>query len=61
MLMVEDVLANTYRIEIPLPGNPLKAINSSVVRESTRNLIIDTGLNRRECRDAMKAGLAELG
>jgi len=59
--MVEEVLTNIYRIEIPLPGNSLKAINSYVVKDSTRNLIIDTGLNRRECRDAMKAGLAELG
>jgi glyoxylase-like metal-dependent hydrolase (beta-lactamase superfamily II) len=59
--MVEEVLTNIYRIEIPLPGNPLKAINSYVVKDSTRNLIVDTGLNRRECRDAMEAGLAELG
>ena len=59
--MVEEILTNIYRIEIPLPGNPLKAINSYVVKDATRNLIIDTGLNRRECRDAMEAGLAELG
>jgi hypothetical protein len=59
--MVEEVLTNIYRIEIPLPGNSLKAINSYVVKDSTRNLIIDSVLNRRECGDAMKAGLAELG
>ena len=58
--MVEEVLPNIYRIEIPLPGNPLKAVNSYVVKDSARNLIIDTGLNRKECRDAMEAGLAEL-
>jgi glyoxylase-like metal-dependent hydrolase (beta-lactamase superfamily II) len=59
--MVEEVLPTIYRIEIPLPANPLKAINSYVLRDPARNLIIDTGLNRKECRDAMKAGLAELG
>ena len=59
--MVEEVLTNIYKIEIPLPENPLKAINSYVLKDSARNLIIDTGLNRKECRDAMKAGLAELG
>ena len=59
--MVEEVLPTIYRIEIPLPENPLKAINSYVLRDSARNLIIDTGLNRKECRDTMKAGLAELG
>lgn len=58
--MVEEVLPNIYRIEIPLPGNPLKAVNSYVVKDSAWNLIIDTGLNRKECRDAMEAGLAQL-
>jgi len=58
--MVEEILNNIYRIEIPLPGNPLKAINSYVVKDSARNLIIDTGLNRKECRDVMEEGLAEL-
>jgi glyoxylase-like metal-dependent hydrolase (beta-lactamase superfamily II) len=59
--MIEEIFADIYRIEIPLPENPLKAINSYVLKGSPRNLIIDTGLNRKECRDAMKAGLAELG
>lgn len=59
--MTKEILPNIHKIEIPLPGNPLKAINSYVIRDSARSLIIDTGLNRKECMDAMQAGLGELG
>jgi len=59
--MIKEILPNIFKIEIPLPGNPLKAINSYVIRDSPRSLIIDTGLNRKECMDVMQAGLGELG
>lgn len=59
--MIEEILPDIYKIEIPLPGNPLKAINSYVIRDSVRSLIIDTGLNRKECMDAMHTGLRKLG
>jgi glyoxylase-like metal-dependent hydrolase (beta-lactamase superfamily II) len=58
--MIEEILPDIYKLEIPLPGNPLKAINSYVIRDSARSLIIDTGLNRKECMDAMQSGLREL-
>ena len=59
--MIEEILANLYRIEIPLPKSPLKALNSYVIRDEERNLIIDTGWNQEECMEAMQAGLSELG
>lgn len=59
--MAEQILPNLYRIEVPLPKNPLKSLNSFVVMGSDRTLIIDTGLNRRECMSAMRDGLGELG
>ena len=59
--IMEEVLPNLFRIEIPLPGSPLKSINSYVIRAAQRNLIIDTGMNRKECLEAMQAGLQELG
>ncbi len=59
--MAEEVLPNLFRIEIPLPGSPLKSLNSYVIRAPQRNLIIDTGMNRKECLGAMQAGLQELG
>jgi glyoxylase-like metal-dependent hydrolase (beta-lactamase superfamily II) len=59
--MVEEILPGLFRIEIPLPQNPLKSLNSYVVISEKRNLIVDTGFNRKECEDAMMAGLDELG
>ena len=59
--MIEEILANLYRIEIPLPKSPLKALNSYVIKDEERNLIIDTGWNQEECMEAMQAGLSELG
>src|SRR4030042_2323265 len=58
--MIENIMANLYRIEIPHPKNPLKALNSYVIKSPERNLIIDTGWNQQECMDAMQAGLNEL-
>jgi len=58
---MEELLPDLFRIQIPLPNSPLKFLNSYVIRSSERNLIIDTGLNRKECLDAMQSGLQELG
>ncbi len=59
--MVEEIRENLYRLEIPLPGSPLKSINSYVLKDSGRNLMIDTGMNRPVCLEAMQAGLREIG
>ena len=59
--MIEAILAHLYKIEIPLPNNPLKTINSYLIKGSVRNLIIDTGMNREECERVMQAGLETLG
>lgn len=58
--MPVEVLPHVYRIEVPLPNNPLKALNSYVIT-GERNLVVDTGMNRRECLVAMRAGLEALG
>jgi glyoxylase-like metal-dependent hydrolase (beta-lactamase superfamily II) len=58
--MVHAVFPDLYRIEIPLPDSPLKSLNAYVVLGSDRNLLIDTGFNRKECLAAMKGGLSEL-
>jgi glyoxylase-like metal-dependent hydrolase (beta-lactamase superfamily II) len=59
-MMVEELRRDLFRIMVPLPGSPLKFLNSYVVRSAERNLVIDTGLNRDECFAAMRAGLQEL-
>lgn len=58
--MIEEIAANLYKVEIPLPRNPLKSINSYMIKSPERNLIIDTGMNRTACREAMQKGLSEL-
>ena len=58
--MIEEVLPHLYRIKIPMPDSPLRYLNSYLIKAEPRNLIIDTGLNRKECLSAMQAGLREL-
>ncbi|MGD2064847.1 MAG: MBL fold metallo-hydrolase [Dehalococcoidia bacterium] len=58
---MEEILPNLYRIEVPLPGSPLKATNSYVVKGTERSLIIDTGWNREDCMAALVSGLKECG
>ncbi|MBT9165858.1 MAG: Hydroxyacylglutathione hydrolase GloC [Chloroflexi bacterium] len=58
--MIDEILPNLYRIEVPLPDNPLKAINSYVVKAGGQSLIIDTGMNRPECLSAISSGLKEI-
>ncbi len=59
-ILIEEILPNLYRVEIPLPKNPLKWLNSYLVRGANRVLIVDTGFNQDECQAAMKLGLREL-
>jgi len=57
--VIEEVLPSLFRVEVPLPDNPLKATNSYIIKHD-RNLIIDTGMNRKECMDALTAALETL-
>ncbi len=58
--MIEQVLPNLYRIEIPLPRSPLKALNSYLVKGEGRYLLIDTGQNQEECKREMLTSLKKL-
>ncbi|MFH1481587.1 MAG: MBL fold metallo-hydrolase [Pseudomonadota bacterium] len=58
--MVEQILSNLFKMEIPLPGSPLKAVNSYFIRDPERSLIIDTGMNREECLRSMLSNLEKL-
>lgn len=49
-----------FKIEVPLPNNPLKNLNTYVIQHNGESLIVDTGFNRPECREALFAGLEEL-
>jgi glyoxylase-like metal-dependent hydrolase (beta-lactamase superfamily II) len=58
--MIEEIADSFFRIEIPLPDNPLRSLNSYVIRTSDRHLIIDTGFDLPECFNAMHEGLEKL-
>ncbi|MBA7686432.1 Hydroxyacylglutathione hydrolase [subsurface metagenome] len=58
--MIEEILPNLYKIEVPLPQSPLQAINSYVIKAQGQSLIIDTGQNREECISVLSSGLKEL-
>ena len=57
---IEEVARNIYRIPVPLPGNPLKELNSYLIKDPKSSLLIDTGFNTIACKDALFSGLKEL-
>ena len=58
--MIEEILPNLYKVEVPLPRSPLKATNSYIIKDGPRCLIIDTGWNHEESKRALSSGLEEL-
>ena len=59
--MPEEIAAGIYRIPVPLVGNPLKELNAYLLKGEDGNLLIDTGFRQPACREALFAGLRELG
>lgn len=59
--MLQQIEDNLYRLQIQLPGNPLKTLNSYIMTSDNRNLIIDTGFNLPECLEDLHAGIEALG
>ena len=58
--MFEEVAPSIYKVKIPLPHNPLGSLNSYFIKGNDRTLIVDTGFNIPECKEAMYAALHEL-
>lgn len=56
-----EVADRIYRIQVPLPNNPLRATNSYFIRGDHRDLLIDTGFCLPVCRQALEEGLNRLG
>lgn len=61
MKEITEIQPNLYCIELPLPNSPLKSINSYLLKGDERSLIIDTGMNRPECKQVLLPALDELG
>ena len=58
--MIQQIHDDIFSIAIPLPNNPLKSLNAYCIKGETRDLLIDTGFNRPECREALLQGLGQL-
>jgi len=56
----EEVLPGLFRIQVPLPGNPLKYVNSYLVKGDEETLIVDTGFNMDECYNTIVETLKKL-
>ncbi len=63
MTVCEQVHENpdVFRVRIPLPNNALREMNSYIVRDGDDALVIDTGFDEPECRNALGQALDELG
>ncbi|MBN1827704.1 MAG: MBL fold metallo-hydrolase [Deltaproteobacteria bacterium] len=59
--MILEVCPDIFRIEVPLPENPLQHVNSYVVMSGGAVLIVDTGFNLDVCDRVLPEGLAQLG
>jgi glyoxylase-like metal-dependent hydrolase (beta-lactamase superfamily II) len=58
--MIDEILPYLYCIKVPLPRNPLKFTNSYIIKGEKRFLVIDTGMNLKECMQALESGLQKL-
>lgn len=59
--MIEQLLPRIYHIHVPLVGNPLKELNSYLIREDGRSLLIDTGFRQASCQQPLQEALDQLG
>ena len=59
--MVHQVMDGIYLIEVPLPNNPLRSVNSYVIMGDDVPIVVDTAMNREECRSVLEGALSELG
>lgn len=58
--MIEEIMHDFYRIQIPLPLLELQSVNCYAIKGPERHLIIDTGMDSKSCRQAMEASLKKL-
>ena len=50
--MPVELLPNLYLVRVPLPHNPLRALNSYLILSKDRTTIVDVGFNHPACEEA---------
>ena len=58
---MQELLPGIYTEPVPLPGSPLKWVNSYVVKGEDRSLLVDTAFNTDESEAKILAFLSSLG
>lgn len=58
--MIEKILPGIFKIELPLPDISLQTVNTYLLKGKERNLIIDSGMNKQECKTALRSALQDL-
>lgn len=63
MVKPEEIMRGLWTFPIVLPNNPLKWLNCYVIKGENggRNLLIDTGFDLPECKEALLCGMLMLG
>lgn len=59
--MIKIIAPNVYCITVPLPNNPLRELNTYLIRGDDRDLLIDTGFRCDTCFHTLQGALNELG
>lgn len=58
--IIEKIEPHLFRVELPLPNNPLQSINSYIIT-GERNLVVDTAFNLDSCYGYFMEGISTLG
>lgn len=63
MIYLEQLFPELWSFQVALPDNPLRWLNCYVIKpeDGSRALLVDTGFNRPECREALEEGMVRLG
>lgn len=51
--MIKEVMPNIFQLKIPLPGNPLKVLNSYLIKGKERSPLVDNGFNWPELKHSI--------
>lgn len=57
---MEEIRPGLFKTDIPIPKNPLKSLNCYILQSGGETLVVDTGFNLMECRQALMDSLDDL-
>ena len=59
--MLNEIAKNIYLVEVPLPKNPLRALNCYFIKNGENILVVDSGFDHEESEKVFFEALEELG